>query len=147
MNSKVPSQYLQELGATLRHPPPCAALFCLELSVEVEFVSVPFMSVLFLRAGFSQAFATVHIRHNNINCFEIITYLQGILLFNYLHIKCLRLVRLLRTRGDASLLGTTYCYNRILGVLEFSRRLSKLLGISKDIKNSPDCRISIPNQK
>ena len=67
MNSSVPAQYLHsELPVT--HS---AALFSREPSVEVEFVSVPF-----LRAGFSHAFATVHIRHNTINCFENITYLQ-----------------------------------------------------------------------
>ena len=41
--------------------------------------------------------------------------------------KDLGLVRLLRIRDDASLLGTMYCCNRILGVLEFSRLLPKLL--------------------
>ena len=63
MNVRVPSQYLQELFTSRQ------LLFCRELSVEVELDSVPF-----LRAGFSQAFATVHIiRQNNINCFKIIT--------------------------------------------------------------------------
>ena len=67
MNVRVPSQYLQELSdpTKLRQ-----LLFCRELSVVVELDSVPF-----LRAGFSQAFATVHIIHNNISWFEIISVL------------------------------------------------------------------------